>query len=252
MVLEGTLLTSLYGFGLILFRTAGLIVSGPVWSARFVPVRIRLAAALVISFAIFSGAGMPRVPLPTSVLMLAGAAVAETAIGLCGGFAARVVLDAATAAGHVAGLGMGMGYGALLDPFNGASSTVISQIYSIVAIGMGVAVGLHREALLWLTRSVAGWPPGTAEGLPSLLNAVVGHSLVCAALAVRLAFPVLAAVTFGHLGLGLIGRTAAQLNLASVGFSVAILAGGAALYSSAPGAAEIAAREAIAFFARSL
>jgi flagellar biosynthetic protein FliR len=43
-----------------------------------------------------------------------------------------------------------------------------------------------------------------------------------------------------------IGRTAQQLNLGTVGFSIAILAGGGALYLVAPGAAEMAARAAVA------
>jgi flagellar biosynthesis protein FliR len=38
------------------------------------------------------------------------------------------------------------------------------------------------------------------------------------------------------------GRTAPQLNISSVGFSVTILAGGGALYLTAPTIAEMAAR----------
>jgi flagellar biosynthesis protein FliR len=53
-------------------------------------------------------------------------------------------------------------------------------------------------------------------------------------------------VTFGQVALGVVGRTAPQLNISSVGFSITILAGGAALYMTAPTIAEIAARAASA------
>lgn len=241
----------LHGFALVLLRTAGLVVTAPVLSAKAVPVRIRLAIALLVGASIFSGAGAPQVPLPSSLLALAGEAVVETAVGAAAGFSAAVILEAAWAAGHVAGLGMGLGYGALIDPFNGASSTVLSQIFSVVALGMAVALGVHREAFAWLTRSLIEFPPGGPVDPGPMVSGVVNHAILGAALAIRLAFPILAAVTFGHVALGVVGRTASQLNLSNVGFAVAILAGGGALYLVAPVAAEIAARETLRVFSRS-
>ena len=61
---------------------------------------------------------------------------------------------------------------------------------------------------------------------------------------------VLAAVTIGHLGLGVLNRASPQLNLSNIGFTVAILAGGAAFYLVAPSAASMAAQMARTVFAR--
>jgi flagellar biosynthetic protein FliR len=69
------------------------------------------------------------------------------------------------------------------------------------------------------------------------------------ALAVRLAMPALAAVTLGHLGLGLLNRAGPQLNLGNIGFTIALLAGGGAFYLIAPGAAVMAAQAARMAFA---
>lgn len=241
----------LYGFALVLFRTAGLVVAAPVLGAEVVPVRIRAAIALAVAVAVFIGAGSPQAQPPEALHLLAGAALVETAVGLAAGFGAWAVLQAAWAAGNLAGLGMGLGYGSLIDPFSGSSSTVLAQLLSMVALGVAAALGIHREAIAWLTRSVVAFPPGAQPDLLPLLSAAVGNAVFGATLAIRLAFPILAAVTFGHVALGLIGRTAQQLNLSSVGFSVAILAGGGALYLVAPAAAEVAAREAVRVFSRS-
>jgi flagellar biosynthetic protein FliR len=81
-----------------------------------------------------------------------------------------------------------------------------------------------------------------------LASAVVNQAVGAAALAVRMAFPVLVSVFFGHVALGVVGRTAPQLNVNSIGFSITILAGGAALYLLAPPIAELAARTAAAAF----
>jgi len=117
---------------------------------------------------------------------------------------------------------------------------------SMIALGAMLASGLHRELVAWLCRSVIHVPPGASLDIAPLANAVVTHALSAIGLAVRMAFPVMAAVTFGHVALGVVGRTAPQLNVSSLGFSITILAGGGALYMTAPAIAEMAARAATA------
>ncbi len=235
-----------YGFALVLFRSAGLVLALPVIGIGLVPVQIRLAIAFLAAAAAFAGGGMPTAPIPDHLAALAGAAVAESAVGLSAALGARLVFEAAGAAGQVAGLSVGLGYGALVDPVGGASTSALGQLFAMGALGFAVAAGLHHEAFVWLARSVSAFPPGAAIDVRSLAGSVITHALGGIVLAVRLAFPILAAVTCGHLALGLLGRIAPQLNLASIGFSIAILAGGAALYLVLPPAADAAARAALA------
>lgn len=238
------LLPNFVGFLLVLMRCAALFMVAPLLGARVIPARIRLALALSVSMVAFMAAGGPTFAgwARTDALVLA--ALAETLVGLTAGLAARFFIDAAASAGHAVSIAMGLGYGAVLDPMNGAESTALSQLLPFVALGIAVAAGIHREAIAWLCRSVVEMPPGSAISIPELASNVVAAAAGSAALSVRLGFPVLAAVTFGHIGLGILTRTAPQLNLANVGFSVAILAGGGALYLVAPGIAEISAQAA--------
>jgi flagellar biosynthetic protein FliR len=243
-------LDSAYGFGLVLLRTAGLFVSAPILSARTVPVRIRLSMALLVSLAVFTGAGSPHVTPPTELFPLAAAALRETAFGLLGGLAARWVLEAAAGAGQLAGLPMGIGFGSLIEPNSGIESSAIGELLLVLAQASAVAMGIHREAIAWLAHSARAFPPGTELALAPLAARAIGEGTASIALAIRLAFPVLAAVTFGNVAFGFLGRTAPQLNLSSVGFSVAVLAGGLALYLVAPAMADLTARAAVAVFAR--
>jgi flagellar biosynthetic protein FliR len=237
-----------YGFLLVLLRTSALCATAPILAARVVPARIRLAIAFALALSVFAGAGSPPVTPPPGLLGLAAAGAQEAMLGLLAGLAARWALDAALAAGHLAGLSAGLGFSALIDPITGAESTAVSQTLFIVAQGVAVALGVHREAVAWLARSVASWPPGTQADLGSLAQAAVGQAVLSAALAVRLAFPILGAVLLGHLLMGLLTRMSPQLNLSNVGFSIAILAGGLALYLTAPAIAEYAARAAMDAF----
>jgi flagellar biosynthetic protein FliR len=241
-------LASAFAFGLLLLRTAGLCMTAPILAAKVVPGRIRLALSLAVAFAVWTGAGAPALAPPDGIGGLAAAAAVETATGLLAGLAARFALDAALAAGHLAGLSAGLGFSSLVDPLTGAESTAVSQTLFVMAQGIAVALGAHTEAIAWLARSAVRWPPGATADLPELASRLVGQTALAVALAVRLAFPVMAAVRLGHVLMGLVSRLAPQLNLSNVGFSIAILAGGFALYLAAPAAAELAARAAVAAF----
>lgn len=239
-------LASAWACGLLLFRTAGLSLTAPVLSARSVPARARLALAVALAWAAWAGAGAPAVAPPEGLGGLASAAAGETALGLLAGMSARFVLQAALAAGQVASQSMGLGMGSVLDPTSGAESDAMSQFVYVSAQAGAVALGIHREAIAWLARSAVAFPPGADLTLRDLMLKVIWETTGAAALGARLAFPVLAAVLLGHVVMAGIGRTAQQLNLATIGFSIAVVAGGAAFYLVAPVAADLAARAAVA------
>jgi flagellar biosynthetic protein FliR len=241
-------LPTLWGFGLLLFRTTGLCLTAPMLGARIVPNRVKLGIALVLTMAIHQGAGAPAVPVPSTLLGLAAPAVTQTLVGLLGGLSARWLLDAALAAGHLAGLSAGLGFSALVDPTTGAESTGLSQYLYAGAQAAALSLGIHREAVGWLARAAQTWPPGAEPALGTLAAGVVGHAVLAIALAVRMAFPIMAAVLLGHATMGVLNRMAPQLGLSNVGFSVALLSGGLALYLSAPAVAELVARAAVAAF----
>jgi flagellar biosynthetic protein FliR len=246
----GFLTPTLFGFLMVLFRATALCSVAPFYGAKTVPARIRMGMALVLAYAAFAGAGFPLFPADGRVGPLVAGAVTESLIGLSAGLAARFALDAASAAGQMIASSIGLSFGATLDPIHGAETTSVGDFLSMIALAAMLVAGIHREVIAWLCRSVTVTPPGAPVDLARLSGLVVTHALSAVALAVRMAFPVMAAVTFGHVALGVVGRTAPQLNISSVGFSVTILAGGGALYMIAPTVAELAARAAQTALAR--
>jgi flagellar biosynthetic protein FliR len=239
-----------WGFLLVLLRTAALVTTVPILGARLIPARIRLAMAVALAFAAFTGAGSPGVPPPPGLDGLFIAAAGETALGLLAGLAARFVLDAALAAGQLVGISMGIGFAALVDPTSGAESNAPGEMLLTLSQLMALGMGIHREAISWLARSVQLWPPGGPLPLERLAGHVIGQALLGVTLAIRVSMPVLAAVLAAYAITGILSRTAPQLSLSNVGFSIAIVAGGAALYLVIPPAAEMLARSTLAAFPR--
>ena len=236
-----TLLAVAAAFLLVVIRCAGLFSVVPLFGLPAIPTRVRMAAAVAVSVAAFLGAGAPSFAAWDHADRFIVAALSEALLGLCAGLAARLVLDATTAAGSAIGISMGLSVAATYDPVHGSESPAVSQVLSLLALGFAVAGGIHREAVAWLCRSVIEMPPGSPISVSELAARVVGQAVGAIALAIRLAFPVLAAVTIGHLSLGLLNRSTPQLGLSNIGFTVALLAGVGALYLAAPSAALMAA-----------
>lgn len=239
-----TLLPLAAAFILVVIRCAGLFSVVPLFGLPAIPTRVRMAAAVAVSVVAFLGAGAPSFAAWDHADRFIIAALSEALVGLCAGMAARLVLDATAAAGSAIGMSMGLGMGATYDPVHGSESPAVSQVLSLLALALAVAGGIHREAVAWLCRSVVEMPPGSPVSVSELAARVVGQAVGAVVLAIRLAFPVLAAVTIGHLSLGLLNRTTPQLGLSNIGFSVALLAGVGALYLAAPPAALLAAEAA--------
>ena len=244
------LLPQAFGYLLVVFRCGGLVVAAPVLGSAAVPKRIRLGMALFFSMAAWAASGSRAAPLPRDLLELASAGICETLIGLCAGFAAKVALDAASMAGTLAGVGMGIGYGTLIDPNSGAEAPVLSNLVSALALGAAVTLGIHREAVLWLVHSVRESKVSGQLDVREMSAHLIRSCVDGAALGIRLGMPFLGAVSLGHAGLGIIGRTTPQISLGSVGFTIAIFCGGTALWYFAPTAAHLAAGAAVATLSR--
>jgi flagellar biosynthetic protein FliR len=244
------LLPQAFGYLLVVFRCGGLFVAAPILGSAAVPKRIRLGMALFFAMAAWAASGSHPVRLPHDLMELASAGISETLIGLCAGFAAKVALEAASMAGTLAGVGMGIGYGSMIDPNSGADAPVLSNLISTLALGTAVTLGFHREAILWLVRSVQASPVSGQLDLREMSAHMIRSCIEGAALGIRLGLPFLGAVTLGHVGLGIIGRTTPQIGLNSIGFTVAIFCGGTALWYFAPMAAHLAAGAAVATLSR--
>ncbi len=237
------------GFFLVLVRCTSLMMVAPIFSAKPIPALVRMGFSVPVAVAVYMGAGTPVFSGWDRLPQLIPAVAIEVVMGVGAGLCARFAIEAATAAGSAIAMAMGISFGSVIDPLHGAEYSAMGDLLSFLTMAVALAAGLHREAVAWLCRSIRESPPGSDISLATIATRVIADGTETFALAVRLAFPVLAAVTLGHMGLGMLNRVAPQLNLSNIGFTVAILAGGTAFYLVAPGAAVIAAQAARTAFA---
>jgi flagellar biosynthesis protein FliR len=237
------------GFFLVLVRCTSLFMVMPILSAKTIPAILRMGFSLPVAVAVFVGAGAPAFAGWDSLPRLIPAVIMEVVMGFGAGLAARFATEAALGAGSAIAIAMGVSFGSVIDPIHGSESSAIGDLLSFLSMAVALAAGLHREAVIWLCRSIKETPPGSDFSAANIATRVIADGTASFTLAVRLAIPVLAAVTVGHLALGLLNRAAPQLNLSNIGFTVALVAGGAAFYFVAPHAAVMVAQAARTAFA---
>jgi len=150
------------------------------------------------------------------------------------GFAMRLVFTAIDMAGDIMGMQMGLGFASFYDPVNAANTQVIAQFLGMLAALAFLSMNGHLYMLSALAESFHAFPISTqvpsAHALHTL--ALWGGSIF--AYALRLALPLIAALLITNLALGILTRSAPQLNIFAIGFPITLVVGFATLMLTLP------------------
>jgi len=211
-------------FTLVLFRLAGLITMAPVLGSAGIPVKIRVLFAVVLSAAVY-----PMVPavtdVPDTLPGLTLAVGAEMLIGISMGFALYLMLIGVQVGADLVSYQMGLGMAHLVDPNTELDSTVLSQLYVMVATLMYVLMNGHIVLIRSLVQTFDTVPLlGAGIGM-DVLNLMVSILTNAFVLGIRVAGPALVAIYLATIALGFISRTMPQLNILAAGFPIRITLG---------------------------
>ena len=223
-------------YALILFRVSGLMLTAPIFGSETLPIRLRAALAAVISLTIFPVLA-PRLPADLSMSEAVFGGLGEMMIGLIMGLSMSVMFAGVQLAGMVIGQQAGLSLGQVFDPVTNNDTTIIGQMFFIVAVMAFLLVGGHRELMRALLDSFEAIPVLGFHDQSTALALLVRLVTGAFTLALRMAGPVLIALLVASVAMGFLSRTMPQLNILSVGFMLrAMLAIGAtAIVISADG-----------------
>ncbi len=217
----------------VLLRVSALISIAPLFGAQGIPRRWQILAALVISLVI-----APTLPPPPAVdpFTIEGVFLIaqQLLIGLVMGFVLGMVLASFIQAGEAMSQGMGLGFAQTIDPQNGVSVPLISQLLSIVAMLLFIALDGPALMIKLLADSFV-WLPIAPVGLHAEdFWRIVGFAQAMFVNAILVALPVIISLLMVNLAMGVITRAAPQLNIFSVGFPATLLIGMFLIWVSSP------------------
>jgi flagellar biosynthetic protein FliR len=204
------------------FRIAGVVMVAPVFGARLVPMRVRLAFAVAATFVL-----APLVPVtrpfelsfPNALLVMQ-----EVVIGVAMGFVLQMIFDALIVAGQTIAMGMGLGLATMIDPQRGISVPVISQFFVILGLLIFLSLGGHLATVRLMSDSFTLLPVGTPLSTNGIWMVVEWGGQMLAG-AVRIALPAATALLVANIAFGVMSRAAPTLNLFAVGLPAGLLLG---------------------------
>lgn len=205
-------------------RIGAMFVAAPIFSARSVPVRIRVLLAFFIAWIL-----MPVIPEPPAVDLISGEAlvisISQVIIGTAMGFILQMVFSAFVIAGQSIATAMGLGFASIIDPQNGVQVPVISQAFLIMATLVFLALNGHLIFIEVLAKSFQNMPVGpffpSTDALWQLV--IWGSDMFTGGMLIAL--PAVAALLLVNLAFGVASRAAPQLNIFAVGFPIMIMVG---------------------------
>ncbi len=203
-------------------RISGVIVAAPMaWLNA--PLRIRAALVLMLAFVVHGTANATHVP--NSLLEVAWVTIVEFALGGAMGLVVRFIVAMAEVAAEAIAPMLGLGVGQLFDAASNSQQNILTSILRNLSILLALAIGVHRLLLQALLEGFRVIPVGTvsmpAAGLKVLWE-LSGQVLL---VGTRIALPIVAILFIVQLTLAFVSRAAPQLQIFSVGFTVATVVG---------------------------
>jgi flagellar biosynthetic protein FliR len=218
----------LYGFLLVLARVAGIFLFIPLPGLKTGPDVAKITLALALTLALCS-----RWPVindtPMSMMRLAGWVLAEAGIGLAIGLAVAFIIEGLLVAAQAISTQAGFSYASTIDPNTEADSTVLVIIAQLTAGLLFFAMGMHRQLLSILGRSLETHPPGSAIFARANVEGLLMLGSVVFTTGVRLVLPLMTLLFLIDLSIGLLGRINAQLQMIALAFPAKMLTAMAAL-----------------------
>ncbi len=209
---------------LIFIRISAILVSAPLFGSKNVPVQMKAGLSCALTIAVLPVIGFREVYL-TGVPSLVSAMLGEILIGIIIGFTARLIFAAVQLAGQLVGFQMGFGIVNVMDPQTSTQVAIIAQFQNIITLLVFLALDAHYWFILSIAKSFELIPPLGFCFTDSLMEALVRLSCDMFVVAAKLAAPIIAALLFTSMALGLIARTVPQMNIFIVGFPLKIAIG---------------------------
>ncbi len=209
-------------FIFVFARVGAILVSLPFFGSGNIPARFKAALAFVVSLIAYPLIKFDGIIFPAEVLPLSVSLLSEISIGLIIGYGCRLVFAGVQVAGHLIGFQMGFGIVNVIDPATSSQVSVTSQFENILSMLIFLSIDAHHWFLKGIIDSFSIVPIFGFHLSGALANTLIDMFENIFVIAIKLGAPVIAALFFTTIALGLVARTVPQINVFIVGFPLQI------------------------------
>lgn len=212
-------------FMLVFARIGTMVMLLPGLGELAVPVRVRLAVALVLTAVILPlHRGDYTLDLKDFGPLMA-LLVEEILIGGVLGLTARLTISALQVAGSVVAQQLGLGFVTAVDPTQGQQGVILGNFLTMLGLTLVFAVDLHHLVIAALNDSYSLFKPGEIPFLGDIAALMTRLVADAFRIGVQLSAPFLVFGLLFNLGLGVLSRLMPQMQVFFVGVPLSILVG---------------------------
>lgn len=212
-------------FMLVFARIGAMVMLLPGFGEMTVPVRVRLAIALILTLIMVP---LHRAQFQVDVTNLNALGVLmlqEIVIGLVLGLTARVTISALQVAGSVIAQQLGLGFVTAVDPTQGQQGLLIGNFLTLLGLTLLFATDLHHVVIAALNDSYSLFAPGAAIPTGDIASLITRAFAQAFKIGIQLSAPFLVFGLIFNLGLGVLARLMPQMQVFFVAVPLSILVG---------------------------
>ena len=216
------LMDYLFTFFLCSIRLSAFLISSPFLGSRSIPLNVKIVFSIVISFFYFGY--LSDIQLSEEIYQnLVTIIITEALIGLAFGLTLTIWFSAAALAGEKIASTTGLGFSQMIDPETGGQTPVISLVLDLFLITIFLSLNGHLIAIEFLFKSFDIYKINS--GLPDIALVGIGIQATGAMFYTGglIMLPVVGALILTNVAIGIITRSAPQLNMFSFAFPVTML-----------------------------
>ncbi len=234
-------------FLLVFTRISAFMFVAPFFSMSNTPRRLRAGFSIIVSVLIFSVIPDRSVPDYSTVLGYSVIVLKEAITGLMIGLGANMCMSIVQFAGKIADMEIGLSMVSLFDPITRNNSGFVGTLYQYILVLIMLITDMHFFFLRAIVETFTLIPIGGARfSSEIIMTASVQFLTDFITISFRLCLPVVAAMLLLNAILGVLAKTAPQVNMFSVGIQIKVLVGLSILFltiGTIPSASEFIFKE---------
>jgi len=201
-------------------RIAGMFAAMVGMSAKSIQPSVRALLVLFLTILV-----MPMVP-PSPIIDLFSVGtflvvMQQLILGIAIGFISNMVLNTFVLAGQIVAMQTGLGFASMVDPVNGINVPAVGQFYLILATLIFWALDGHLAMIKMIVLSFQALPIGEVWLTGAQFNEIALWAGWMFISAVTLSLAPIISLLIVNLAFGVMTKAAPQLNVFSIGFSIA-------------------------------
>jgi flagellar biosynthetic protein FliR len=207
------MIEKLLGFVMVLTRISAFFIVLPVFGWTSIPVRIKVAVAVLMSVFFLMITPLSINPEQVSALEVILLIANEATYGLALGLVATIIFSTVKFSGRIVERQMGLAMANILDPLTGERAQPLGMLVEMIFTVLFLSANGHHLFLLTISRSYEAFPPGSIPTIQLLAGGTIQAGAAMFTAGLRLAAPMLAAFLLLMVILAVLARIVPEMNI---------------------------------------